>query len=497
MDTGLVLDASGLSKSFGPTRALRDASLQVAAGEAHGLVGENGAGKSTLLKLLTGVVRPDAGRMRLCGQPFQPRDPEAARLAGLCLVPQELRVVPAMTVADNILLGRWPIRRRFAGLLPGALDRHRGFDQASAALARLSLAIDLRALMRTLSFAESQAVVLARAIATEGARLLILDEPTASLERGEVDRLFGLLDRMRAHGTAVIFVSHRLDEVARLCDRVSVMRDGAVAARHVRGGYTQADLAQGMTGRALEMAPPGGARVPGAELLALVGEPQPGDAIAVRAGQVTGLAGLLGAGTGPLLRRAFDGTARGIRVRGASVRPDRPAGTIALGIGYVPSERGGALVASMSVRDNIVLPHLRRLTRTAGSFDACAADRLADSLVARLDIRPADTAASVGSLSGGNQQKVLFARWLAGQFHTLLLDEPAHGIDISAKQRVFRLIDEFVAGGGGVLLASAELNELMAHADEIVGLRGGAVCARLQRGQPGFTEATLRRVLGG
>lgn len=497
MEAGIALEARGLRKAFGRTVALRDVSLLLRAGEAHGLVGENGAGKSSLLKVLTGIYRADAGTITLQGRPFAPSGPADARQAGLALVPQELRVVREMSVGDNVLLGRWPVKRWLGGLLPAAIDARAAEQAARAALARLGLDLDPRAPMQALSFAEAQAVVLARELASGDAPILILDEPTASLERAEVDRLFAILERMRAAGVAVVFVSHRLDEVRRLCDRVTVMRDGAVVAAHARGTFTELDLARDMTGRMLDAVHEAGSRAGGDELLALPASGSVGG-VAVRAGRVTGLAGLLGAGTGEMLRSGFGArcAAEGMRLRGRPAKLDRPAAAIAAGIGYVPSERARALVPALSVRDNIILPHLKKLTGRFGGFDGRAADRAVDDLIRRLDVRPADPSLPARALSGGNQQKIIFARWLMGEFHTLLLNEPTHGIDVAAKRQVLRLVDEFAMRGGGVLLASAELHELLALADEVVALRGHAVRARVERGAPDFTEAALRGALG-
>jgi len=465
-----ALEARDLQKAFGRTQALRGVSLRLLAGQAHGLVGENGAGKSTVLKILTGIYRADAGEILLGGQPFTPRGPQSARQAGIALVPQELQVVRGMSVADNLLLGCWPAR---AGTVqPRALHA-----QATQALARLGLEIDPRRRMASLSFAEAQAVVLARELGAGDARILILDEPTASLERAEVDRLFALLERMRGQGVAVLFVSHRLDEVRALCDVVTVLRDGQVVASHSRGAYGDADLARDMTGREMGALHAAASRPPGAQTLAM---PAPGGAVCAHAGRVTGLAGLLGAGTGPLLRRGFS----------------PPAGSIAAGIGYVPSERGRALVPTLSVRDNIVLPHLDSMTGALGRFDARAADAAVAELIRRLDVRPPDPGLPARALSGGNQQKIIFARWLMGKFHTLLLDEPTHGIDVAAKRAVLTLVDEYAEKGGAVVFASAELHELLALADDIVAMREGAIQASISRG-PDFTEARLRQALGG
>lgn len=503
MTTGTpTLQADAVCKAFGRTVALRDVALTLDAGELHGLVGENGAGKSTLLKILTGIYRADSGSVLLGGAPFAPRGPQAARAAGIALVPQELRIVPAMSVADNVLLGRWPLRRGLRGLLPASVDRHASRGAAQAALARLGLNIDPERPMGGLSFAERQAVVLAREVGTGSARILILDEPTASLEEAEVGRLFAVLDFMRAAGVAILFVSHRLDEVRRLCDRVTVLRDGALAGMHRRGTFTEADLARDMTGRVLDAVPAPGRRSAAEELLSLpvgvpVGHPV-GGSIVVRQGRVTGVAGLLGSGSSELLRAAF-GAAGGrpleMRVRGRPARLAQPGEAIAHGIGYVPSERARALVPNLSVRDNIILPHITMLTRRTGGFDARAADRAVAELIHRLDVRPADPSLPVRAMSGGNQQKLILARWLMGSFHTLLLDEPTHGIDVAAKRQVMGLVDRFATDGGGVLLATAELHELLAIAGEVVAMRHGRIRRHLERGAPDFNEATLRNTL--
>ncbi len=470
MASSPALEARDLQKAFGRTQALRGVSLRLWAGQAHGLVGENGAGKSSLLKIITGIYRADSGEILLHGELFAPRGPMAARQAGIALVPQELQVVRGMSVADNVLLGRWPAR---AGTVrPRAL-----LAEASQALARLGLEIDPRRRMSSLSFAEAQAVVLARELAAGQARILILDEPTASLERAEVDRLFSLLERMRGQGVAVLFVSHRLDEIRVLCDEVTVLRDGSVVAHHARGGFDEAELARDMTGREMGALHAASGRPAGPTTISL---PAPGGAVRAHAGRVTGLAGLLGAGTGPLLRRGFS----------------PPGKSIAAGIGYVPSERGRALIPTLSVRDNIVLPHLDAMTAALGRFDARAADASVAELIRRLDVRPPDPSLPARALSGGNQQKIIFARWLMGKFHTLLLDEPTHGIDVAAKRAVLGLVDEFARKGGAVVFASAELHELLALADEIVAMRDGAIQANMTRG-PDFTEARLRGALGG
>jgi ribose transport system ATP-binding protein len=486
-----LLAVTGLVKSFSGTVVLNRVDFQLLAGETHSLVGENGAGKSTLLKILVGAHQPDAGEMRVYDAPYRPQSPKEAQRCGIGLVSQELRVVPHMSVADNVRLGRWP-NRWF-----GTVNRRETERCATEDLQRIGLAIDPRRTMATLSFAERQLVMIARALALK-ARVLILDEPTAALERADVDRLFQLLERLKAEGVGIIFVSHRLDEISRISDRVTVLRDGRVVACHRGGAFNENELISDMTGRALDKVAHLAERPAAQTMFAARVDSEGGNQeLQLRGGCNTGLAGLLGSGAGELLARLF-GSKGGIEVsiRGQAISLTSPRDAIRCGVGYVPSERARTLFANLSVRDNVILPHLDRFA-SFGRFKTDAADRVVSNLIELLDIRPKRLDLPAGSLSGGNQQKVIFARWVVGSFHTLLLDEPTHGIDVAAKAHILRHLNEFVAAGHAVLLASTEFHELLLLSDEIVTIRDGKLGPTLVRNTEQFSELRLRSILGG
>ncbi len=466
--------AQNVRKRFGATTALDGVSFEVMAGEIHALVGENGAGKSTLVRILGGVVRPDEGQVTIGGRDCHLSSPHDAIASGIVTIPQELQLVPALSIAENLALGDPPVRRLFGAAL---VDRTRMREDARAQLASFDFAPDPDLPVRHLGFAEQQIVAIAKALRRH-CRVLILDEPTAALENREIARLFAVLRRLKAQGTAIVYVSHRLEEIVELADRCTVLRDGRVAALVRRGAFNSADLVQAMTGRAAEQqkiapATPGDVLLEDAEV-------RP-DAISLRAGEVMGLAGLLGSGTTAVLQRFF-GLARAVtaaRVNSRLRRLDCPIAAIASGIGLVPPSRRLGLVMNQSVHDNILLPSLG--LHGKGLRGRRAARRLVAELMELLDIRPRRPELKVAALSGGNQQKVILAKWLARRVDVLLLDEPTQGIDIAAKAQIHALLRDFAARGGGVLLSSSDLSELANVCDTVLALRHGGIVARIER----------------
>jgi ribose transport system ATP-binding protein len=480
----------GVSKHFGATRALDHVDFEVLPGELHALVGENGAGKSTLVRILSGVHRPDAGEVAVEDQVRAFDGPRDAIAAGIITIPQELRLVPALSIAENLTLGDPPLRRILGVKV---IDRARMRQDAQTQLAQLDFDPDPDTRITRLSFAERQLVAIAKALRRR-CRVLILDEPTAALESREINRLFAVLARMKSQGTAIIYVSHRLDEVVSVADRCTVLRDGRVAAVRERGAFKTADLVEAMTGRAMAEidAEP---LTPGAVVLEDVTD-RP-DAVRLHANEVVGLAGLLGSGAGHVLRRIFGIGDEKMEMRrsGAVRRIASPGTAVSLGIGFVPDERRLGLVMNLSVRDNILLPSLDLLAR-GGSLDRTKGDRVVGQLMELLDIRPRQPRMRAALLSGGNQQKVIIAKWLARQVGVLLLDEPTQGIDVAAKAQIHALIRDFAKRGGGVLVRSSDLDELELICDGILALHQGRVTDRLKRSE-GFSEKRLQAAIGG
>src|SRR5580704_2370515 len=470
----IAAGAQNVRKRFGATTALDGVSFEVMAGEIHALVGENGAGKSTLVRILGGVVRPDDGRVTIGGRECHLSSPHDAIASGIVTIPQELQLVPALSVAENLALGDPPVRRLFGAAL---VDRARMREDARAQLASFDFAPEPDLPVRQLGFAEQQIVVIAKALRRR-CRVLILDEPTAALENREIARLFAVLRRLKDQGTAIVYVSHRLEEIVALADRCTVLRDGRVAAVVRRGAFNSADLVAAMTGRAAAQQTIA-ATTPGEVLLEDV-DPRP-DAIALRAGEVLGLAGLLGSGTTQVLRRFFGlaPAAGAALVKGRARRLHSPMAAIESGIGLVPPSRRLGLVMNQTVADNILLPSLGRHGR--GLRGRRAGRRLVAELMNLLDIRPRRPDLKVSALSGGNQQKVILAKWLGRRVDVLLLDEPTQGIDIAAKAQIHALLRDFAARGGGVLLSSSDLSELANLCDAVLALRHGNIVARIER----------------
>lgn len=465
------LELTGIRKRFGATVALGGVDFAVAPGEVHALVGENGAGKSTLMKILSGIHPPDAGSMRLDGRAFAPGSPLAARRAGVVMVNQELAIAPHLSVTENIVLGAEPGR---------ILLRHAAARQLAAeALAQLGRPdIPLGVAAGRLSVADQQLVEIARALAL-GCRVLVLDEPTSSLTKSDTEKLFVLVRRLRDQGRSVIYISHFLEEVQALSDRFTVLRDGASVASGRTAETTPAELARQMVGREVSELYVRSPRTPGAVVLEvnqLAGIAKPASAsFALRRGEVLGIAGLVGAGRSELLRAIFalDPVRRGTVRIGTAFGPASPARRWAQGAGMLSEDRKlEGLALDLSVTDNVVLPRLSGWVQP-GRLAAETA-----RWIERLGVRCAGPAQPVAQLSGGNQQKVALARLLRNGADLLLLDEPTRGVDIGAKQNIYRLIDDLARAGKAVLMVSSYLPELLGTCDRI------AVMCRGVLGEP-------------
>lgn len=487
MNAAPRLAVAGLAKAFAGVPALVDAHLEVRAGEAHALLGENGAGKSTLLRCLTGVLRPDAGRMRLDGAEYAPASPATARARGVHLIPQEPSLVPGLSVAENLFLGCEPRR--------GPLVAWREMRaRADAVFERLGVRLDPAAPAAGLTVAEQQMVELARALLEES-RVLLLDEPTSALGPREAERLFAVLHGLKADGVALVHVSHRLDEVRALCERATILRDGRWVACERLADLDDAAVVQRMVGRAL---PPRAARraAPGEVVLAveeLRGEGFRDASFELRRGEILALAGLVGSGRSALAQALVGAPpARGgtIRRRGSAVRFDGPRTALAHGVALLPEDRKAmGIVPELSVRANLGLSSLHRCAR-AGFVDRRRERALAVAGAAAVRLRAASLEMPIAALSGGNQQKALLARLLRSDAEVLVVDEPTRGVDVAAKAELHELLRGAADAGRAVLVVSSELPEVLALADRVLVMREGGITGELVA-----AEATEERIL--
>ncbi len=487
-----LLEAREIGKRFPGVVALERVSLELFPGEILAVVGENGAGKSTLMKILSGALQPDEGTILLDGRPVRFANPRQALAHGIGIIYQELSVIDALSVGENVFLGRLPERPG----APGTVDWPRLWREASRVLERVGAPFDPRTPVRALSVAQKQLVEIARAL-SQDVRVLILDEPTSSLSLQETERLFEILRGLRAQGVAVIYISHRLEEVFALADRVTVLRDGRVVGTLPIGEATRDGLIRMMVGRDLSAyyrevrSSPGPARL---EVRNLVRSGVlHGVSLTVRAGEIVGLAGLVGAGRTELARClcGVDPIDAGeIWVDGQRVTIRSPQDAVRQGIVLVPEDRKQqGLVLVLSVRENIALSVLRHLARFG--FPSRQRERsLAQAFVDRLRIRTPSLEQRVLNLSGGNQQKVVLARALATQPKVLILDEPTRGIDVGAKAEVHALVAELAESGMAILLISSELPEVLSMSHRVLVMSGGRIVAEFSR-----EEATEERVL--
>jgi rhamnose transport system ATP-binding protein len=476
-----LLELVHATKSFGAVKALEDGTVRLYPGEAHALVGENGAGKSTLVKILAGVHPPDSGELLIGGVATSLNGPAAARAAAVSIIYQEPTLFPDLSIAENIFMGRQPLRRG------RRIDRAEMRDLANAAFARLGVELDPNRLARGLSVADQQIVEIAKAISFN-ARVIVMDEPTAALSSLEVERLFAVVRALRADNAAVLFISHRLEEVFAICQRVTIMRDGRFVRSEPIDELTIDDIIRSMVGRDLDALFPKTDTAPGAVVLdvrRLTREGVFADvSFTVRSGEIVGLAGLVGAGRSEIARAVFGidrHDAGSVMIGGRAMPNGSPLAAMTAGVAFVPEDRRlQGLVMEMSLDHNVALASLRRLRRRGLIFRSSERE-LASDWAVRLRLKFGRMKNPVSTLSGGNQQKVVLAKWLARSPTLLIVDEPTRGIDVSTKAEVHRLLDELVANGVAVLMISSELPEILGMADRILVLREGRLVAEMPR----------------
>ena len=484
-----VLEMIHISKSFGGTQALEDVSLQLYSGEIHALLGENGAGKSTLIKIMTGIQQQDAGEMRVDGQPVRVASSQDAQRLGVAAIYQEPMIFPDLSVAENIFIGHTNRGK--------IVDRRRMEREAEAVLARLDVKLDVGEPARGLTLAEQQTVEIAKAISLD-VRVLIMDEPTASLSAHEVRRLFRIVANLKREGVAVLFISHRMEEVFEISDTITVLRDGKWISTMPRSEMTPALAIRQMVGREVRELFHRERREPGDVRLSVRGLSREGRfrniSFDLRAGEVLGFAGLVGAGRTDVglalfgVAPADDGV---IELNGKAVTIGSPRAAMDLGIAYSTEDRRQlGLIMPLSITSNISLPSLPRFLTRSGLVKRQAERSTAEEFRERLRIRTPSVDAPTGSLSGGNQQKVVISKWLETNPDVLILDEPTRGIDVGAKVEVHQLIDELASRGMAIIMISSDMPEVLAMSDRVLVMREGRQMAILDQ-----REATQERVL--
>src|SRR5919112_1717245 len=491
-----LLQLVGVTKRFGGVVAVRDVDFELRPGEVHALVGENGAGKSTLMKIADGLYAPDEGRLEVGGQPAEFSSPRDAEAAGIAMIPQELDLFPELSVAENLFVGRKRPRTRWGGL-----DRNAMRAEARRRLGSLGVDLDVTARVKRLSAANQQIVAIARALVGE-ARAVIMDEPTSSLTERETLQLFGIIEDLTAEGVGVVYISHRLEEIFEVADRITVLRDGRHITTAPASELDAEELVRLMVGRPLHELFTRSESSPGETALEVRSLTREGEFegvdLALRRGEIVGLAGLVGAGRTELAQSIF-----GIRrpdsgeifVDGEEVGIHSPQAAMEQGIFYVPEERRSqGLILPFSIKNNITLSILDRISRLG--FVPRSERAVADRFMGELAIRGADVSAPVSRLSGGNQQKVVVAKSLAREPNVLLLDEPTRGVDVGAKSEIYRLMDDLAKEGKAILLISSELEEVLSMADRVLVMREGRISGEFSR-REATQESVMTAATGG
>ena len=492
MSDAPLLAMRHIAKSFPGVTALSDVSLTLRSGEVLCVVGENGAGKSTLMKILAGAQRADEGEILVDGTPVQIASPRAAERLGIGMIYQEFTLVPQLTAPQNVALGNEPVRGVF-------VDDRAVTARAREALDELGVDIPLRVPVSQLSVGQQQLVEIAKALARK-ARIIVMDEPTAALTDREIERLFGIIHRLRAAGAGIVYISHRMEELPRIADRVTVLRDGRVIETRDARDFPVEAIISAMVGRTLDAQFPALPAVPAnapvvLDVRDLRREPVVhGVSLAVRAGEIVGLAGLVGAGRTEIMRSIAGADVRDsgeISVDGKNVRIASPQEAIAAGIAFITEDRKAqGLVLGMTVRENITLAHLGDFVDRDLLVDVRRERAAAREKVDELHVRTPSIEQIARNLSGGNQQKVVLAKWLLGTARVFLFDEPTRGIDVGAKAEIYQLMLQLAAGGAAIVMVSSELPELLGMAHRILVVRGGVIAAEFSR-----AEATPEAVI--
>lgn len=486
-----ILSMQGMVKSFGPVVALSNGCIDLYAGEAHAFLGENGAGKSTMVKLMSGVYRPDAGRFLLDGKPCTLKGPQESQAAGIAVIYQEPTLFDDLTVAENIYLGRQPLRTA------RQINRREMNRAVTEIFTQLGVDIEPTRLARGLSVADQQMVEIAKSLSRE-ARIVVMDEPTAALSQAEVSRLFGVVKNLCQRGVAVVFISHRLEEVFALCQRVTIMRDGAFITTKPIAETSIDDIVRSMVGRDLSSLFPKTVNVPGEEVLRVERLTREGVftdiSFSVRRGEIVALSGLVGSGRSEIVRAIFgidSYDAGSVTVLGKRLTKKSPTSAMEAGIAFVPEDRRQqGLVMESSIEHNVALASLRRL-RQGFWLRRIAETRLARDWGIKVQLKYGRLSDAVNTLSGGNQQKTVLAKWLASTPQLMIVDEPTRGIDVGTKAEVHRLIDELAAQGMAVLMISSELPEVLGMADNVLVIREGRLTASIPRERANETNIMM------
>ena len=481
-----------IGKSFPGVRALDGVNLDVRGGEVLALVGENGAGKSTLMKILAGAQPADRGDIFIHGVPVKIDSPFAAEQLGIAMIYQEFNLVPALNAIDNITLGAEPRSGWF-------LNEGKAAEVAGAALAELGVVLPPKTEVSRLSVAQQQMVEIAKAL-TKNVRVLVMDEPTAALTEREIDKLFAVIAKLKARGVGIVYISHRLEELPRIADRITVLRDGKAVETRDANAFPQAEMIRAMVGRSIEAhfpdLPPADPAAPVAlEVHDLTREPAVHHInFAVRRGEIVGLAGLVGAGrteTVRLIAGADVAQSGTIAIGGRVLRIASPSDGIAAGVAFITEDRKGqGLVLGMSVRENITLAHLEEFVSPAHLVDRSRETQAAGKYIAELRIRTPSGEQLVRNLSGGNQQKVVLAKWLIGAADVFLFDEPTRGIDVGSKSEIYGLMVELAKRGAAIVMVSSELPEVLGMSHRVLVVRDGTIAAEFAR-----ADATPEKII--